>query len=132
MGLFTNLMLAWKNREKLQLISKEVTDVRTAIKSTPPSGYFSSEFLVIVLTSAITLYNGLTSHQIDAKLAVEIAAGLAGAYTGFRTLLKAIQTLIAMIHNVGVSLKPAPAAAVQNVTVEAPVAPVSPIIPPTV
>lgn len=115
MGLISNIALLWKEKDKIALASEELSKVRDAVKATPKSGFGSSEFLVVILMAAITLYNGFygnaTGHSLDPKFATEIAAILAGLYLAFRTFLKLAQQALVTFHSVLLSVKPAPIAA---------------------
>lgn len=95
MGMIANLILAWKNRDKLKVVATEAKTIQEAIKSTPKSGYLSSEFLTTVLGAAALIYNTLApQHPIDPKLSAELATSLAALYVVARTSLKAAHSLV--------------------------------------
>lgn len=98
MNLFQLIKTWWTNKDKISIVTTEVALVRGAVKSAPATGYFSSEFLTVIVGAGFVLWNNFSGHPLP-DLTQEIVAAIVGVYAALRTGLKAVHQLVAAWHS---------------------------------
>lgn len=98
MGLWSNLMLAWKNKDKIKVVGAELDAIRGAVKAAPQTGYISSEFLTVIVGAGFVLWNSFSGKPLP-DLTQELVAGIVGGYAALRTGLKAVHQVVAAWHS---------------------------------
>ena len=109
MSILSNLALLWKYKAQLKTVVGHAQTIQGAIKSTPKSGYLSSEFLTTVLTAGVMIYNTFRpEHGIDPTISAALAAAVVAIYTAGRTGLKAAHELIGVAKEIKVAVTDEP------------------------
>ena len=85
MKIVSNLMLLWKNRKALKAVSDATNQVRGGYMK---SGIRSTEFWIVVLTSASTLLEAFKG-TLDPKWSAVITGAIAVGYSLTRAITKA-------------------------------------------
>lgn len=85
MRIVSNLMLLWKNRKALKAVSDATNQVRGGYMK---SGIRSTEFWIVVLTSASTLLEAFKG-TLDPKWSAVITGAIAVGYSLTRAITKA-------------------------------------------